>query len=233
MNKTHLKFGCLQFLLKRNNTKVQEKKIYNIHSRYSLDLVEWVVSLAAVFWMSRNAPPKERGGALRDIQKTATKETSGMGCFSYNRLSKNFRLSIASSVDSNQSNPSESLSSFWVSTTFLKEGSYFIARFHGRRRTFSACTGATFSESPFPSYSLINALSWISWRFSVSSKMRDQGSKFSVSSWEDSVPWLETPLSSLSSYFLAPCYSQTRSSVPVANKLINSLMAKWFRLLIH
>ena len=70
MNKTHLKFGCLQFLLKRNDTKVQEKKFYNIHSRYSLDLVEWVVSLAAVFWMSRNAPPKERGGALRDIQKT-------------------------------------------------------------------------------------------------------------------------------------------------------------------
>ena len=28
----------------------------------------YLVSLAAVFWMSRNAPPKERG-ALRDIQK--------------------------------------------------------------------------------------------------------------------------------------------------------------------
>ena len=36
-----------------------------------------------------------------------------MGCFSYNRLSKTFRLSIASSVDSDQSNPSVSLSSFW------------------------------------------------------------------------------------------------------------------------
>ena len=34
-----------------------------------------LVSFAAVFWMSRNAPPKE-GGALRDIQKTAAKETS-------------------------------------------------------------------------------------------------------------------------------------------------------------
>ena len=33
-----------------------------------------------------------------------------MVCFSYNWLSKNFRLSIASSVDSNQSYPSESLS---------------------------------------------------------------------------------------------------------------------------
>ena len=30
-----------------------------------------------------------------------------MGCFSYSRLRKNFRLSIASSVDSSQSNPSE------------------------------------------------------------------------------------------------------------------------------
>ena len=35
-----------------------------------------------------------------------------MGCFSYNRLSKNFRLSIASSVYSSQSNPSVSMSSF-------------------------------------------------------------------------------------------------------------------------
>ena len=34
-------FGCLQFLLKRNNTKVQEKKFYNIHGRTSLGLVEW------------------------------------------------------------------------------------------------------------------------------------------------------------------------------------------------
>ena len=33
-----------------------------------------VVSLAAIFWMSRNAPPF--GGALRDIQKTAARETS-------------------------------------------------------------------------------------------------------------------------------------------------------------
>ena len=41
INHTLIKFGCLQFLLKRNNTKVQEKKFYNIHSRTSLDLVEW------------------------------------------------------------------------------------------------------------------------------------------------------------------------------------------------
>ena len=32
-----------------------------------------VVSLAAVFWMSRNVPPNE--GTLRDIQKTAARET--------------------------------------------------------------------------------------------------------------------------------------------------------------
>ena len=43
------------------------------------------------------------------------------------------------------------------------------------------------------------------------SRMRNQGAKFSVSSLEDSVPWLETSLSwekslsSLSSYFPAPC----------------------------
>ena len=34
-----------------------------------------LVSLAAVFWTSRNAPPKE-WGALRDIQKTAARETT-------------------------------------------------------------------------------------------------------------------------------------------------------------
>ena len=34
-----------------------------------------LVSLAAVFWMSRNVPPKQRG-TLRDIQKTASRETS-------------------------------------------------------------------------------------------------------------------------------------------------------------
>ena len=40
-----------------------------------------LVSLAAVFWMSRNAPPpsppptKKIGEALRDIQKTAVRET--------------------------------------------------------------------------------------------------------------------------------------------------------------
>ena len=36
-----------------------------------------LVSLAAVFWMSRDAPLKELsfGGALRDIRKTAARET--------------------------------------------------------------------------------------------------------------------------------------------------------------
>ena len=43
-----------------------------------------------------------------------------MGCFSFNRLSKNFRLSIASSVDYSRSNPSESLSSFGVYITFFQ-----------------------------------------------------------------------------------------------------------------
>ena len=33
-----------------------------------------VVSLAAVFWMSRKVPPKQR--TLRDIQKTAARETT-------------------------------------------------------------------------------------------------------------------------------------------------------------
>ena len=36
-----------------------------------------LVSLAAIFWMSGNAPPKE-GGALRDIQKKAARETNSM-----------------------------------------------------------------------------------------------------------------------------------------------------------
>ena len=37
-----LKFGCLQFLLKRNNKKVQEKKrLHNIHNSTSLDIVKW------------------------------------------------------------------------------------------------------------------------------------------------------------------------------------------------
>ena len=37
-----------------------------------------LVSLAAIFWMSRNAPPRRSsfGGALRDIQKTAVRETN-------------------------------------------------------------------------------------------------------------------------------------------------------------
>ena len=33
-----------------------------------------VVSLAAVFWMSRNVPPKQR--TLRDIQKTAARKAT-------------------------------------------------------------------------------------------------------------------------------------------------------------
>ena len=54
-----------------------------------------------------------------------------MGCFAYSRLGKNFRLSIASSVDSNQSNPSVSISSFWVSISFLK---VHVGSMWGRRR---------------------------------------------------------------------------------------------------
>ena len=42
----------------------------------------FVVSFAAVFWMSRNAPPFF-GGALRDIQKTAAKETNHFGATNY------------------------------------------------------------------------------------------------------------------------------------------------------
>lgn len=34
-----------------------------------------VVFLAGVFWMSHNAPPKDPWGALRNIQKTAARET--------------------------------------------------------------------------------------------------------------------------------------------------------------
>ena len=40
-----------------------------------INFMFYLVSLAAVFWMSRNAPPKE--GALRDIQKTAEREIIG------------------------------------------------------------------------------------------------------------------------------------------------------------
>ena len=38
-----------------------------------INFMFYLVSLAAVFWMSRNASPKE--GALRDIHKTAARET--------------------------------------------------------------------------------------------------------------------------------------------------------------
>ena len=144
-----------------------------------------------------------------------------MGCFSYNRLSKNFRLSITCSVDYNQSNPSDSLGSYWVSITFLKVRYFFIADFHfivdslrvrflpifckQEKERSRLSGGPHFLNLCSTLYSLISALSWVSWRFSASSKMRDQGSKFSVSSWEDSIPWLETWLPSLSSYFPAPC----------------------------
>ena len=36
-----------------------------------------LVSLAAVFWMSRNAPSVSFGEPLRDIQKMAARETRG------------------------------------------------------------------------------------------------------------------------------------------------------------
>ena len=38
-----------------------------------INFMFYLVSLAAVFWMSHNPSPKE--GVLRDIQKTAEKET--------------------------------------------------------------------------------------------------------------------------------------------------------------
>ena len=40
INKTHLKFGCLQFLLKCNNTKVQEIK----------NSVTFIVGLVLILW---------------------------------------------------------------------------------------------------------------------------------------------------------------------------------------
>ena len=49
-----------------------------------------------------------------------------MGCFSYNKLSKNFRLSIASSLDSSQSNLSVSLSSF-LACENIRSSSLFAA----------------------------------------------------------------------------------------------------------
>ena len=50
-----------------------------------------LVSFAAVFWMSRNAPPKvSLGGALRDIQKTAAKETTGLLPNSHHMLPASF-----------------------------------------------------------------------------------------------------------------------------------------------
>ena len=48
----------------------------NLAGEFCVVAEEFLVSFAAVFWMSHNAPPKEtKGGALRDIQRTAAKET--------------------------------------------------------------------------------------------------------------------------------------------------------------
>ena len=48
----------------------------NLAGEFCVVAEDFLVSFAAVFWMSRNAPPKEtKGEALRDIQKTAAKET--------------------------------------------------------------------------------------------------------------------------------------------------------------
>lgn len=129
---------------------------------------------------------------------------SGMDCVTDSRLSKILSLSIASSVDSSQSNPSVSLNSVLVSITLRKVASFLIARIHSRHpnstflssflktgtRVFSAFTRATCCESPFPSLSLINALSWASWPCSASCKIRDQGFKTAVFSWEEFVSWL-------------------------------------------
>jgi len=49
-----------------------------------------------------------------------------MGCFSYNQLSKNFCLLIASSVYSSQSNPSERLSRFGFPSLFGRWDLFFL-----------------------------------------------------------------------------------------------------------
>ena len=55
-----------------------------------------------------------------------------MDCVTNSRLSKNLSLSIASSVDYCQWNPSVSLNSLWVSITLRKMGCFFIVRIHCR-----------------------------------------------------------------------------------------------------
>ena len=59
------------------NGKALSGNKHNLAGEFCVVAEELVlVSFAAVSWMSRNASPKEtKGGALRDIQKTAAKET--------------------------------------------------------------------------------------------------------------------------------------------------------------
>ena len=144
-----------------------------------------------------------------------------MGCFWYSRLSKNFRLSVASSV-----NPTNRIlpyllvligfqSLFWRWDLFSWHAStvdslrvLFLALFCKQEEERSRLSrGPHFLNlRSLRTHWSMSSLSWVSWRFSASSRIRNQGSTFSVSSWEDSVPWLETSLSSLSSYFPAPCW---------------------------
>ena len=60
------------------NIQTQQDNLGKLHINYFYKNATYhLVSFTAVFWMSRNAPPKvSLGGALRDIQKTAAKETT-------------------------------------------------------------------------------------------------------------------------------------------------------------
>ena len=55
---------------------MQETSLRPPSGENNIKTSKMLVSFAAVFWMSRNAPPKV--GALRHIQKTAAKETTKM-----------------------------------------------------------------------------------------------------------------------------------------------------------
>ena len=52
-----------------------ERNVKSKPCRFQGVVSTYIVSFAAVFWMSRHATLPQRGGALRDIQKTAAKET--------------------------------------------------------------------------------------------------------------------------------------------------------------
>ena len=69
-----------------------------------------LVSLTAVFWMSRNA----LGGALRDIQKTAAKETKKVGSSTKTALSsKRIKMPFVTQYNPSMPNPKNILMSKW------------------------------------------------------------------------------------------------------------------------